>query len=66
MHGAVPPLPLTSSWRDAWLSTGTSAGLGVLKCDQSTDKSTRGLRAKVCMKAVVGIRKVTVVIFIEV
>jgi hypothetical protein len=27
MCGAVPPLPNTSSWRGAWLSTGTSLHL---------------------------------------
>jgi len=27
MHGAIPPLPHTSSWHGAWLSTGTTLPL---------------------------------------
>jgi hypothetical protein len=27
MRGAIPPLPNTSSWRGAWLSTGTTLPL---------------------------------------
>jgi hypothetical protein len=37
MHGAMPPLPNTSSWRGAWLRTGTTSPLPFILCNIKWD-----------------------------